>query len=410
MDTQELFDIAQRYSTPAYVLDACEFSTRLRAVRDIFGPTIDMCFSIKANPQLTRAARACGYKLEVCSPGELDICKKLNIDPKSIVYSGVCKQEEDATRALAYGVGVSTAESPLQFELINSCVHKLIDAGKIPAQPVEVLLRLNAGSQFGMCLDDLKDIIAKRNNYKYIHICGIHYFVGTQRKKLTHQEKELAKLAQLMQDLKREFDWDCAHLEYGPGLAYPYFVDQDDTDTLLPARTLAPTLKKLALTTKLTVEMGRFLASSSGTYLARIVDMKQGSDADTHYAFIDGGINHCVYLGQMMGLKVPHIQNISRDLGIASVQARACRTWTLAGSLCTTSDILVRELPLEIGMGDILAFSHIGAYSITEAMYLFLSRAMPCVVVRHAKGVYELARPAVETSQFNCNSVHFGQE
>ena len=153
MDAQELFDIAQRYSTPAYVLDACEFSTRLRAVRDIFGPTIDMCFSIKANPQLTRAARACGYKLEVCSPGELDICKKLNIDPKSIVYSGVCKQEEDAIRALEYGVGVSTAESPLQFELINSCVHKLIDEGKIPAQPVEVLLRLNAGSQFGMCLD-----------------------------------------------------------------------------------------------------------------------------------------------------------------------------------------------------------------------------------------------------------------
>lgn len=437
MDIQELATIAQTYATPTYILDEQAFKQRLEHVKKIMGTSIDLCYSIKANPFLSKAAQACGFQLEVCSPGELEICKRLHVDPKAIVYSGVCKQTDDIQAALRYGVGVCTAESVLQALLIEHEAAKLDKQGLLSKSPVRVLLRLNAGSQFGMCQDDLEHLINNRAQFMHCSFVGIHYFVGTQRKKLTHQEKELARLEALIDELERTYNWKCQRLEYGPGLAYPYFIDQDASDTLLPAKELAPALQRIANRVPLTVEMGRFFASECGTYLTRIVDIKHGQDTKTNYAFIDGGINHVSYLGQMMGLKCPSIINVSQQLATCLdastcedeaksksalsthaqstpeepqpfVQAdeskggRFTSSWTLCGSLCTTSDVLVREYESSLGLNDILAFQHIGAYSITEAMYLFLSRDMPRIVIRKAHGVYELARDFIPTNVYNC--------
>ena len=91
---------------------------------------------------------------------------------------------------------------------------------------------------------------------------------------------------------------------------------------------------------------------------------------------IDGGINHINYFGQMMGMKVPQIQHIGQIDAFSNPE-----DYTVAGSLCTTADIVVRKLPLESPkIGDLLKFNDIGAYSMTEGIYLFLSHPLPAVV------------------------------
>jgi diaminopimelate decarboxylase len=56
--------------------------------------------------------------------------------------------------------------------------------------------------------------------------------------------------------------------------------------------------------------------------------------------------------------------------------------FTIAGSLCTTADIVLRKLSLNSpGIGDFLVFNGIGAYSITEGIYLFLSHPLPSVLL-----------------------------
>ena len=67
---------------------------------------------------------------------------------------------------------------------------------------------------------------------------------------------------------------------------------------------LAPAIRELAKdVVEVTVEMGRFFAASCGTYLTRVVDLKENEG--TNYCILDGGINHLTYAGQVMGLKVP---------------------------------------------------------------------------------------------------------
>ena len=106
-------------------------------------------------------------------------------------------------------------------------------AGKYQKK-VEILPRLNAGSQFGMSKEDLFSIYANEENYPNVIVKGIHYFAGTQRKKNDKQIKELDMLLGLIKEIQTTFNRKVEQIEYGPGLSVPLFEGDDFSDTLKP--------------------------------------------------------------------------------------------------------------------------------------------------------------------------------
>lgn len=366
MTDTALQSLAAAYGTPTFVFDADALQARVRAIQEIFGADITLCYSIKANPFLVPAMSAVTQRLEVCSPGELSLCEHLRVADSRVIYSGVNKTPADIAQAMADGVGSYTAESLLQVRYLQQAAHA---AGK----RLPVLLRLNAGSQFGMSKADLFYALAHRADTPDLDFIGIHYFVGTQRKKLANQQKELLMLQALYDEIEQNFDLRLPELEYGPGLPVPYFDGDDFADTLAPARALAPALQDAARWAHLTVEMGRFYTAECGFYLTTAMDCKDHDGQ--HYCIVDGGMNHLNYLGQIMGMKRPHLRHFA-------AQAGEMLDWTLCGSLCTTNDVLVRSMPLTgLHPGDLLVFENTGAYSVTEGLGLFLSRDLPGVIL-----------------------------
>ncbi len=79
------------------------------------------------------------------------------------------------------------------------------------------------------------------------------------------------------------------------------FEGEDFSDTLKPVKELADDLIESASYSDLTIEMGRFIASSCGYYISKVCDVKEAYD--NIWCILDGGINHMNYLGQMMGMK-----------------------------------------------------------------------------------------------------------
>ena len=77
MDKQTLKAIAAKYGTPSFVFDTQALAARMRAVKEIVGSSVRLCYSIKANPFLIPAMQDLVELLEVCSPGELEICEEL---------------------------------------------------------------------------------------------------------------------------------------------------------------------------------------------------------------------------------------------------------------------------------------------------------------------------------------------
>ncbi len=394
----ELIKAANEYDTPTYVFDEQEAVERAKKIRDILndggkGCRVNLCYSIKANPFLISALTGVVDSFEVCSPGELEICRMLSVPGKMIIYSGVHKEIEDTTEAVKYGAGILTAESVRQYEII--C--RSADACQ---KSVKVILRLNSKSQFGMSVEDIEHILRIRQENKNVEITGIHYFAGTQRTKLKRQKEELNMLKETIGRLEKSYDISLPWLEYGPGFAYPYF-EGEAGDTLEPARGLAENIQNIAKDHDVTVEMGRFLASSCGYYLTRICDIKRADDHN--WCIIDGGINHVNYYGQMMGLKIPRITHVSKG-AVVPRDENAQEGYTLCGSLCTTADVLVRDLKLaNAETGDLLIFADIGAYSVTEGIYLFLGRDMPKIVM-YNNGQTKLVRDTVNTWRLNTGS------
>lgn len=385
MNSEALQEIAASFATPAFIFDADEFGKRARNVKSAIGGAA-LCYSIKANPFLLACLPEEIDRVEVCSPGELAICRRVGVDPSTVVYSGVNKGSGDIAEAIEYGAELLTAESLRQLGLINAAA---VAAGK----RVRVALRLTSGNQFGMDSEALKRAAAERGSYEGVDIVAIHYYSGTQKKKLAVVEKELAELEELADTLEERFGLSGISLEYGPGLPADYFGDDPEGRDMAVLAEAGAMIAAVAARRSVTVEFGRFLASPCGTYLTAAADIK--NNKGENFVICDGGINHLKYYGQTMAMQTPPITLLG-DHG------ERTEDYTLCGSLCTTADILVRKVTLPaLSVGDVLAFGRCGAYSVTEGIGLFLSRQLPRIVLHSERGGNRLLRDFYGTDILN---------
>ena len=380
MDISMLREISEGINTPAYVFSGAEFRERAEATAAAIGTDIHICYSIKANPFLLAVLPECFSNVEVCSPGELEICIAGGVDPSMIIYSGLNKGTDDVKRALTYGAGLITAESRHHLDLIESAAA---EAG-IKA---DVLVRASAGSQFGIDRTELMQILIDHRDYPSINFAGIHFFTGTQKRKPKEIIRELSFLKNWIEELRERSGLDLKKIEYGTGLPAYMFHDKD-RDSLEEAHEaelaflgeIVPALKELSSVCELTIEMGRFFAASCGHYFTKVVDAKNNEGID--YAIIDGGSHQIRYFGQMQGMQIPFISHISNG-GDGDV-----KEWTLCGSLCTTADVLARNAEFRgLETGDTLVFHQAGAYALYECMSLFLSRDLPSIYTLDEKGL-----------------------
>lgn len=383
MNLREYLKISDNISTPAYYFDTDVFEKRIDFVEQSL-PGIPLTFSIKANPFLLKHLPENLEHVEVCSPGELKICKAYGISGSRIIYSGVNKEIDDVTEAIEYGVDIATAESILHVELEQEAAEK---AGKHQ----KVILRLTSGNQFGMSESDILGILKNHANYPNLDIYGIHYYSGTQKKK-RQIDKDFERLENSLIRFEEETGFVPKLVEMGPGFSVDYFnppYDEIEEATLAENK---DTILAFAEKYPLGIEMGRYLAASCGTYATRVKDIKGNSD--TNYIICDGGIHHLKYHGQTMAMQIPEMEILNTS--------EETKPYCICGSLCTVADVLVREVQLQTASrNDVILFHRCGAYSVTEGSALFLSRKMPEVYLYSESTGPEKMRGFIEAADIN---------
>lgn len=350
-------------TTPSYIFDIDKLVSRVKFIKETLGD-IKISYAMKANPFLVEDLIDVVDSFEVCSPGEYQICKALNVPKDKIVLSGVFKEEEDIKAIVSEckDKPIYTIESLNQLALLDK-------VAKLNNLTLNVYVRVSSGNQFGVDEDTVRKIVSQ--NYSTLHILGLQSYTGTQ-KKMDAIAKELNHLYEFTQELEHANNITFEHFEYGPGLRINYFVNEPTIDDKEQLLSLKAELKKFN-SKHIQLEMGRFIAALCGEYHTTIVDMKKTNDIN--YCIIDGGINHLNYYGQTMAMKAPFIIQERNEGELIN--------YTICGSLCTVADVIIRNYPLyDAKIGDELVFLNTGAYSITEGIYLFLSRDMPKVYKR----------------------------
>ena len=379
--------------TPYYCFDASilyRHIAEMKAIRDKYSSDdLRFCYAIKANSFLIPYIDKDVDYFEVCSWGELKICRQYGVNPEKIILSGVNKEPGMIADALEYGVRFFTAESVNQYNEIVKQVEET-------KTNIQLLTRLSNGAQFGMDKSCIEEIISDSSKRAGVKIIGIHYFTGTQKKKFSKIESELKLLEEFFAELKSKYGFEPELLEYGPGLGVPYFIGDDFDNYYSVYEEMVSYIASAKYSYHVNLEMGRFFAASCGEYVTSVADVKGTPDAPI--LILDGGRNHISYYGQNMVMKTPVIESECKG----EKDEVPC---DLYGSLCSFNDMIARAVMIPSPkIGDRLIFKNIGAYSITEGIYLFLSRDLPAVYAKEEDGQCKMLRNGNPTYETNCLS------
>ena len=377
MELNKLKQAKELFGSPLYVFDLDMLRERVELIKSRLGDA-RCCYAMKANPFLIKPMNEYIHKYEVCSPGEYEICRRMDIPPEKIVVSGVNKTYDSMERIirLSGGKGIFTIESMEHYDILSKvCSECNTD--------IMVIIRLSSGNQFGVDKAEFENIMQKVINDSHLKLQGLHYYSGTQ-KKLSKIEKELKMLDEFSHYIEETYGVCLNELEYGPGLSVTYFESDKPADQVWELDELRKLLDAVSGYKQITIEMGRFIASGCGYYITSVVDVKHTDGVN--YAIIDGGIHQLNYYGQSMGMKKPFMKLVTDNSGSEM-------PWNICGSLCTVNDVILRGIAFTgINRGDWFIFENCGAYSVTECMALFLSRELVQIVFYSDNSGYTVVR------------------
>ncbi|MET7584130.1 type III PLP-dependent enzyme [Streptomyces microflavus] len=383
--------IAEEFGTPLFVYDGQVLSGTLGGLKDVLPTGVDVLYSLKANPNISVCAllNRAGAGAEVSSTAELMTALRADVDPEDIVFLGPGKTRADLAACLDAGIHAVVCESFAELRMLDA-----VAAGR-GGGPARVLLRVNPafhskGSglamggkprQFGIDEEQVRACRPLLDELHHVEVAGFHAYMGTRF--LDHEDivANTGKILAMAESLAADLRIDLATVDFGGGLGVAYFENEKDLDTDALGKGLSDPVTAFRDRhpgCRLIMEIGRFLTARAGTYVTRALYVKESLGES--FVVADGGTNHhmaAVGIGSFVKRNFP-VRHLGRP------QARAGRSYTITGPLCTPNDTLAKRASLpEVVPGDLLGVERSGAYGPTASPGLFLSHGYPAEILVH---------------------------
>jgi diaminopimelate decarboxylase len=374
-------DIAERYGTPAYVLDEADLRSRAIEFRDAFdrafGGNADVYYAGKAFLCTAVAGWMAEDRLAVdtCTGGELAVALRAGVPPGRIGLHGNNKSDAEIDRAVAAGIGRVVVDGVDE-------IGRIAEAGRRHGRRVPVLLRVTVGveahtheyiatahedQKFGLSLAggqarDAVDLVLAQGDW--LDLRGLHSHIGSQIFDTSGFEVAAHRIVGLHAQLSRELGRELPELDLGGGFGVAYTTQHDP----LPPGDLAAGLAEIVTrecaahgvaVPRISVEPGRAIAGPS-TFTLYAVGMVKPVELDgglvRTYVAVDGGMSDNVRTA---------LYDADYSCTLASRASSAGPVLArVVGKHCESGDVVVKDefLPGDIGRGDLLAVPGTGAY------------------------------------------------
>lgn len=360
-------EVINRFQSSFYFYDLDAFEAHIRSIKAILHPDINVWYATKANPmsEILRILNRNGFGADVASLGELQEARRAGFGPNNLIATGPAKSRNYMASLMEAEVRVVVIESANQLKDLNDVCGKL-------GRRQDVLLRVqldwddtlksvlggSAITPFGLGISDWK--LIDLSPFKNLNVMGIHCFQWGNVLELGQLEKVWRATIEAAQKLSLDLGIDLKILDLGGGLGLSYNDDRElhfsDVHQLLLKLKSEYELQKIWL------ELGRFSIGKFGSYLTRIVDVK--NVRGKNLIITEGGINH---------MARPALVNESFPCEAFQNLTTETKRFTVHGPLCTALDTLGEyDLPSSLKPGDWLKFNRAGAYGFTESMPYFL--------------------------------------
>lgn len=381
----------EQFGTPQFVYDSQIIREKFKALQSALPRKVKIHYSLKANPVSAIAAlfKTLGAGVEVASEGEMAIAFHAGFQPTEILVIAPGKTDSFLCSAVDSDVKAIVCESIGEL-------NRLAQIASGRSKIIRVALRLNpqfpvrggrmrmagGSSQFGLENQNWLQALKVLEESENLRLVGLHCYLGTQFIYADDIAANTRNILGLFEAFMGCFSESLEFLNIGGGYGVSYSDKQPPFEIEDLKKTLLPVLENFETrypSLTILVEAGRFLVAESGSFVTRILDVKDSKGQS--YAISDGGTNCFAAAGGQGGFfrtDFP-IEVIPRS----STSYTSTRTYNLVGPLCTPGDILALDRPLpEIAPGDLLVIRKAGAYGPSASPIGFLSHGHPCEVLK----------------------------
>jgi diaminopimelate decarboxylase len=359
-----LDEIAQRYGTPAYVVDEGSLRARARELRDELArvwPRSRVAFASKSFPAkaMYRLAADEGLVIDVAGGGELVLALAAGVDPRDVVLHGNAKTDAEMVMAVEARIGTVVVDNSDDVDRLEHLMSRE-PAGR---EPQGVLVRVVPGidadthaamatggdsSKFGLPIDQALQLLDRIRASRWLRLDGVHVHVGSQ----IMDVDTLARAVEVVAGLGTFDVYDL-----GGGLGARYTIDEQAPSAADYADALGAACRKhLPADASIVIEPGRSLVARSGVTLYRVVTVKRGTDRT--FVAVDGGMGD--------NLEVSLYQQRFEATVVDRVGGG--ERYDLVGHHCESGDRLIEGVFLDAPkVDDLVVLPVTGAYCYTMA-------------------------------------------
>lgn len=368
--------LVQEFGTPIYVYETNSIRGQYKRLESAFKNTrTKIKYACKANSNINilRFLKSLGAGLDTVSIQEVWLGLQAGFEPSQIMYTPNCVSMEEIRLAVKEGVQINIDN----ISILEQFGHEFGAA-------VPVCIRINphvmAGgninistghidSKFGISIHQMRHVERIIKSLQ-IRVNGLHMHTGSD----ILDVDVFLRGADILLEFTPQFE-ELEFIDFGSGFKVAYKPDDYETDIEELGEKLTARFNEFCKTygrdLDLWFEPGKFLVSTSGTFLTKVNVLKQTTA--TVFVGIDSGLNHLIR--PMLYNAYHHITNVSNPNGIK-------RIYTVVGYICETDTFGWDRKLCEVKEGDILAFNNAGAYGFSMASQ-YNSRFRPAEVLVH---------------------------
>lgn len=399
----DCLELAERYGTPLYVVDAERLRKNYEEFRDSFTaryPKVEVAYSYKTNPLpgVLTALDALGADAEVVSGFELWLALELGVSPDRIVYNGPGKTARDLELAVSRNIKLLNVDGSHEIDVVEELAGM---HGRRQNVGVRVVTSVGWQGKFGFPMETGEAFEAYRRlkGLKNVAPVGMHVHIGAGEgvggpRDYARAAREMCRLARL---LREKLDIAIRYVDLGGGYSTVGTVRAYDSldarllEANLPvqeaamkrcnrpeeyAAAVTDVLKKYfssapsAALPTLILEPGTAVTCTAMFAMVKVLDVKTSRNG-IREVIVDGGRS----LAGPAGWECHELLHATR------LSAPREEYFRVFGPTCTPYDVLfqVKRLP-SLKRGDVLAIMDAGAYFVPLQTNFSFPRAAAVMV------------------------------
>ena len=402
---QDTVELAQKYSTPLYLIDEEKIREKMRiyvkAVAENFPSGSMPLYASKALcfKKIYGIAKEENMGVDVVSPGELYTAAQAGFPMEKVFFHGNNKTDEDIEFAIENRIGCFICDNLDELDAIDETAKRHGIVQKIllrltPGIDPHTHVKISTGkvdSKFGIAIETgqadeaVKAALEKKN----VALLGYHCHIGSQ----TFDIKPFVDGAEIMlkyiAHIKESLGYEADILNLGGGMGVRYVEDDPEIDYAANIKGIADMMKSKCreLGIKLPVilmEPGRSIVADAGMTLYTVGGTKE-IPGYKNYVSVDGGMTdnprYTLY-------ESPYTIALANK-----ANEPAEKRYTVGGRCCESGDLIQENVSLpKAEKGDILAVMTTGAYNYSMASHYNRIPNPPVVMLKGGESYVAVKR------------------